>query len=119
MWTDLNSVLTTELEKAENSDIVQELRDPDYASRQHYSRSTYASGCRGPLCRKSEKDRGRKRNEQRATEAGRIYTPSVDEEANARDPLLDMVIHWHLTHPDEVERRAEAYRNARANKVSA
>jgi hypothetical protein len=107
MWTDLNPVLTTELRKPENSDIVTELQDPKFATRTHYSRATYADGCRGPLCRKSEKDRGRKRNEAKAAAAGRPYNPSVDEEANARDALLDMVIHWHLTHPDEVQRRAE------------
>jgi hypothetical protein len=119
MWTDLNPILADELTKPENADIVEELRDEEYASRQHYSRSTYASGCHGPLCRKAERDRGRKRNEQRAIEAGRSYSPAVDDEPSARDILLDMVIHWHLTHPDEVERRAEAYRSARASKVSA
>jgi hypothetical protein len=118
MWTDLNPVLTTELGKPENADIVMELKDPKYASRQHYSRSTYASGCHGPLCRKSERDRGRKRNEARAREAGRPYNPSVDEDANPRDPLLDMVIHWHITHPDEVERRARASHEIRSKVAS-
>jgi hypothetical protein len=117
MWTDLNSVLAAELNLPENADIVAELQDPEYASRQHYSRATYAEGCHGPLCRKSEKDRGRKRNEARALKAGREYKPAVDDEANARDALLDMVIHWHLTHPDEQDRRARAYTERR--KVSA
>lgn len=108
MWTDLHPVLTFELERKENADIVEELRDPKFISRQHYSRATYAEGCRGPLCRKSEKDRGRKRNRIAAMRAGREYTPAVNEEANARDALLDFVIHWHLTHPDEVERRVSA-----------
>lgn len=108
MWTDLPPVLKLELEKEENKDILEELMDPEYASRQHYSRATYAEGCHGPLCRKAERDRGRQRNEERAHAAGRTYRPNENTRDAKRDGLLLFVIEWHLNHPDEVQRRVEA-----------
>jgi hypothetical protein len=75
-------------------DVREELSDPKYWGRKHYSRATYASGCRGPLCRKSERDRGRYRNADAAYEAGRIYVPDhhrrVDEEK-----LIEALV-WYL-----------------------
>jgi hypothetical protein len=44
MWTDLPPVLLAELEKPDNLDILEELQDAEFASRQHYSRATYAEG---------------------------------------------------------------------------
>ena len=118
MWTDLNPILVLELEKPENADIKEELLNPKFASREHYSRATYAAGCRGPLCRKSEKDRGRKRNAKKAARAGREYKSLVNEdlELNVRDYILDIVIYWHLTHPDEYYRRASAHALAYAKR---
>lgn len=75
-------------------DIRAELEDEDYASRSHYSRSTYALGCHGPLCRKAERDRGRGRNERRAEDAGRDYRPNHEQRLED-DALLDQVIEWH------------------------
>lgn len=43
--------------------LVNELTDPAFAGRKHYSRSTYKDGCHGPLCTKSERDRAAKKRE--------------------------------------------------------
>lgn len=37
-------------------EIHQELDDARFATKTHGRRSTYMAGCRGPLCRKSERD---------------------------------------------------------------
>lgn len=42
-------------------EVLFELTDERYATRTHGSRKTYDDECRGPLCRKSERDRSRKR----------------------------------------------------------
>ncbi len=43
--------------------LVDELCDPRFEGRKHYSRSTYKDGCHGPLCTKSERDRAAKKRE--------------------------------------------------------
>lgn len=118
MWTDLPPVLRAELDKPENADIAEELLDPEYASRQHYSRATYAEGCHGPLCQKAERDRARKRNEERAHAAGRVYRPNENTRDSKRDGLLLFVIEWHLYHPEQVEKRLEI-RRAEAIRIAA
>lgn len=75
------------------ADVVEELNDARYANRQHGSRATAALRCRGPLCRKSERDRSRRRNELRATRAGREFAEGYRE--YDRDDFLDAVIRWH------------------------
>lgn len=57
-------------------DVRDELSDEAYSGRSHYSRATYAKGCRGPLCRLAEKERGRRRNAARAEAAMRRYRPN-------------------------------------------
>lgn len=114
MWTDLPEVIRLELEKTVNLDIFVELTDEKFLSRQHYSRATYAHGCRGPLCKKAERDRGRKRSERRAEDKGREYAPNEDGRKTDRDGLLTFIIEWHLYHPDEVERRNKARAEAAA-----
>lgn len=42
-------------------EILFELTDERFAGRTHMSRKTYDDDCRGPLCRKMERDRSRKR----------------------------------------------------------
>ena len=74
-------------------DVVEELDDPRFANRQHGSRATAALGCRGTLCRKAERDRSRRRNEQRAIRSGRQFVGGVRE--YDRDDLLDAIIRWH------------------------
>lgn len=75
-------------------DVRQELEDERFTSRSHYSRATYALGCHGPMCRKRERDRGRIRNEQLATDEGREYKPNPDMRI-ADDETLDQIIRWH------------------------
>lgn len=76
-------------------DVLAELKDPDFIGRTHYKKATYAVGCRGPLCRKLERDEARADTEKAAREAGRDYTPRITP-AQERDPELDTVIEWHL-----------------------
>jgi len=118
MWTDLSPVLLIELQKPENADIFEELTDQEYIRRQHYSRATYALGCHGPLCRRAERDRGRRRNEIRALTEGREYTPGENRKAD-REALLDFIIAWHVTHPDEITRRREARTSDKTEKEEA
>lgn len=83
-------------------DIREELEHPDYITRKHYSRATYALGCHGPLCRKAERDRGRARNEERG---GEDYSPALD--IRVSDPEnIDEIIAWHVN--DLNERRSAA-----------
>lgn len=83
-------------------DIRAELEDPEFITRKHYSRATYALGCHGPLCRKAERDRGRLRNEERA---GEDYSPALG--IRVPDPdNIDEIIEWHIS--DLNERRLNA-----------
>jgi len=75
-------------------DVFQELTDPEYLNRQHYSRATYAKNCHGPLCRLAETHRGRKRNAERAQDEGREYREG--HRANDRSEELAPIIAWHL-----------------------
>lgn len=81
-------------------DVLEELTDPKFASRQHYSRATYALGCRGPLCKKGERDRGRFRNQQDAKKNGRTYRPGIKNRVYDREELLSKIIIWHLAEVD-------------------
>lgn len=62
-----------------DEDIFEELTDPDYKGLMHYSRATYALGCRGPMCRRKERDRALQRNERRIVAQGRPYVRRADE----------------------------------------
>lgn len=81
-------------------DVKAELLNPKFSSRSHYSRSTYADGCHGPLCQKAERDRSRRRTEYRAARSGRKYTPAPrTPEDLATDALLDRIIDWVRNQP--------------------
>jgi len=82
------------LEVAE--DVHLELSDEKFAARQHYSRATYAEGCRGPLCRLSETHRSRKRNEERARKEGRDFEIRPGRRIDREAELLP-IITWHLS----------------------
>ncbi len=92
------------LEVAE--DVYEELHDSEFEKRQHYSRATYALGCRGPLCKLAEKHRGRKRNAVRAEGEGRQYEPRPDQRDNGRDEELAPIIAWHLNERGAIRRIA-------------
>jgi hypothetical protein len=77
-------------------DVRQELEDLKFLTRKHYSRSTYALGCRGPFCRKAEKDRGRKRNKSRALDNGKVYVPNNKIRSDERDGILQELIDEYL-----------------------
>lgn len=73
-------------------DVKAELSDEQYSGRSHYSRATYAKGCRGPLCRLAEKERGRRRNAARAEAAERRYRPNeIVRDDSRTDELMDVV----------------------------
>lgn len=84
-----------ELEGSENADIRAELDNPEFANRTHATRSTYAGGCRGPLCRKSERDRARQRHEQKQKAKGVKVKPAAPRPERERDYFLRRVIYWH------------------------
>ncbi len=77
-------------------DVHAELNDPDYDGLQHYSRATYARGCKGPLCRLRETHRGRERNKRRALDAGRDYNPADELRKTDREEELMKVALWHI-----------------------
>lgn len=75
-------------------DIQDELADPKYSTRKHYSRATYALGCHGPLCRKAEKDRGRQRNENRTKALGKEYVPGKNRRDDSK---MEEIVSWYLS----------------------
>jgi hypothetical protein len=70
-------------------EVSDELADEKYITLSHYNRNTYAKGCRGPLCRKSERDLRRKQAAERNPSRKKYYK---EPEAIARDAYLDLVI---------------------------
>ena len=90
-------------------DVREEITNERYKNRKHYSRSTYAEGCHGPLCRKAERDRGRKRNAKRANEAGRIYTPNHEARVpTEEEKKLQVILEWYLALEPNPTQLAEA-----------
>lgn len=88
----------------EMADVRAEIEDPRFATRRHGSRATSALGCSGPLCKKAERDRMRKRNEEKAKAAGREFRPRSRK--YDRDALLEAVFEWHKI--DLAVRRVQA-----------
>lgn len=89
------------LDLPELADVFLELHDSRYVTRLHGSRSTYAIGCHGPLCKKAERDRGRRRNEHTANGKGRTYQPGLDWRLFDRDELLEAIYLWHRAKREE------------------
>lgn len=90
MWADLPD------------DVLAELNDERFENRTHGVRGTYAraadggKGCRGPLCRKAERDSGEAKYARRRAKDGKSARSGLkDEEARARDELLDRITLWH------------------------
>lgn len=81
-------------------EVRQELEDPEYINRTHYTRSTYNIGCSGPLCRRKNREQMRIATARRATRRGRLYRPStILREMYApdvSDEILDEIIEAHL-----------------------
>lgn len=79
------------------AEVQAELEDERFLTRKHYSRATYALGCHGPLCRKAETDRGRKRNQQRAEEDGREYRPIRNPLSARAEREMDAIVQEYLS----------------------
>lgn len=61
------------------SKIVDELTDPEYSGKTHGCRTTYKTGCKGPLCLKSERDRSnRKRANKNPDRRPRTQSAELD-----------------------------------------
>lgn len=95
MWTDLSREKHPEAWKGLPEEVQKELCDPRFSTRTHYTRKTYADGCRGPLCRLIESHRWRRRAGQRAREQGTTYTPALQLEEIDREIALMKVVEWH------------------------
>lgn len=76
-------------------DVIIELCDLEFGTRTHGTRACYAKGCRGPLCRKAERDRQAVRRKLAAEAAGREYSPYGPHPIRDRDELLERVLVWH------------------------
>lgn len=85
MWTDIQAW------ESLPQDIRDELSDPEYSHRQHFSRATYALGCHGPLCRKRERDRGRIRYAKRGGVLGKAYTPVIGSRVEDPEGIDDII----------------------------
>lgn len=81
-------------------EVLAELEDPEYSTRSHYSRATYALGCNGPLCKRAERDRGRKRNEATAKAKGREYKPN--HKIRDAEDEIDLAVQWYLSERERV-----------------
>lgn len=73
--------------RALSCEIIEELNT--IIGRRHGSRSTYSIGCRGPLCRKAERDRGRGKYRIRQTAAGAEVYLMPPRAARVEDPFLE------------------------------
>lgn len=94
----------------ENRDILNELTDTRFTGRFHYNKSVYSDGCRGPLCRKKERDIARAARAALAEAEGRVYQPGRTPRLDKRDELLECVKEWHF---DAIESWRKQSREAR------
>lgn len=62
--------------------IVKELQDAQLSGRTHNQRSTYESGCRGPMCRKAHREDPRRRTQ----DPTRAMPPRMER---SLDPVLE------------------------------
>jgi hypothetical protein len=100
-------------------DVEAELADERFATRKHGSRATHSAGCHGPLCRRAEALRGRRRSQERAERSFREYQPSLRRKRDDdRNEELAIAAAWHWA--DLARRRAEvdALRSLRAPEVA-
>lgn len=84
-------------------DVQLELSDPFYTDRTHGKKPTYQSGCRGPLCRKNERDTKRREYRARMKKLGKIVQDRAAGAAQARDAELEAIQLWHESLGRELE----------------
>lgn len=77
-------------------DVVEELLDPRFLNRTHHKKATYAKGCRGPLCRKEERDMKERARIHRALRDDVELEPRRQSRSSERDALLDECLRLHL-----------------------
>lgn len=63
-------------------EVMQEILDQEYITRQHHNTGTYDKGCRGPLCRKAYREHPRRRP---PLEPGEL-APRIER---AFDPIME------------------------------
>lgn len=83
-------------------DVIEELTDERFFGRKHYSRSTYAMKCRGPLCRKAERDRGRDRWVSQRAKVGQSVSPRPAARVEDDDARLEPIVIWYLENRKEI-----------------
>lgn len=85
--------ITEILEWPELEDVKAELEDYRFLTRSHGTGGTAALGCHGPLCRKLERDKRRRRTERKAKREGREV--ELRDRIYDRDALLEAITTWH------------------------
>ena len=85
----------SELRDQIRSEVELELSG-EFGNRTHYSKATYAAGCRGPMCTKAERDKTKERQENLFRKSGLPYRPQRDTSENCmRDDILNDIIYRH------------------------
>lgn len=75
--------------------VMDELMDDEFDTFTHGIKSTYTNGCRGPLCRKAERDTCAKRYRERMGRLGRPVREYAPRETAYPEEWLQSVIDWH------------------------
>lgn len=75
-------------------DVKAELEDPRFGNRLHGNFSAITVGCRGPLCKKANRDHQRNISMKKAVLAGRKFKEDQFRLWD-RDELFDEIIVWH------------------------
>lgn len=77
-------------------DVRLELSDPLYTDHTHGRKGTYSAGCRGPLCKKNERDTKRREYARRIWQnEGREVQVRKSRVERNRDELLERCQAWH------------------------
>lgn len=76
-------------------DVKLELFDPLFASVTHGKKWGYQKGCRGPLCRKAERDAKRREYGRRVTQEGARVRSRAPHPVRARDEELERITFWY------------------------
>lgn len=89
-------------------DVFRELLDPAYQTRTHGKKATSAKGCKGPLCRKAERDEKFAQRHARAQAEGveiKVYKKSPEK--IRLDEELNRILAWHWLVRSEPENTDE------------
>lgn len=107
-----------ELMHPDNVDVLRELTDPRFIGRKHFTRRVYHEGCRGPLCRKYQREAQRAARERQAIAKGKNFTPERNlPRMDDRDDFLNAVVEWHCEQLAEM--RAKRKTSKQAQRIQA